>query len=588
MKIFRVLSYAFLTLIAVGVWECEREFFLHLISDKSVIDGSVARDIEEKKDEEPVTAMEEESVLAKSSEDKVENTPPHRVVTVASDSRKQLPLASFEDGVAKIAQKLMHSVVNVATTQVIEAESVEFGDMFKGMPFGDMFKDFFGDVKQAPRRVQAVGSGFVVRVDEGKSYIVTNNHVIDKAKQIVISLYDKTELPAEVHACDPRTDIAVLVVDTKVLVKHKSKLKAIDWGDSDKLENGNWVIAIGNPFGFGNTVTHGIVSWKGRHIGIGKAPLSIVDEFIQHSAPINMGNSGGCLLDIYGRVVGVNNAIFSANGGSIGIGFAIPSNIVKFTVDQLIRNKKIMRGWFGAEVQLVTSKTAESIGLSDKNLDSSKVFGVFVVRVVEGGPAEKAGVKKGDIVLEFNGKKVDEKNSLQKIVSYEKVGEKVKVKVWRQDDSGKWGEKILDVVVGDFDKAELDGVIGSTNTGKIGQGDGPEEKEIEGLGISVSKIPEGMKKGHKEYADNLLVTSISNSKSSMLLLDLPFSPGDIIIQACNQAVKTPEQLQKIIDSVRKDPESNDKPVPFVVARGESIFIVAITIPPLENQGQKKK
>ena len=494
---------------------------------------------------------------------------------------------SFERGFADIAKQAMGSVVNVATMQIIKDDVPQdvMGGFFKGSPFEDMFKDFFGD--QQPnknakgRRATSLGSGFIVGVDKAKSkvFVVTNNHVVDKAKKIVVYLYDKTELPAELHAFDQRTDIAVLSIDTKILGKDVDKLIPVKWADSDDLEEGNWVVAIGNPFGLGSTVTHGIVSGKGRSIGVpGKASMSFVDDFIQHSAPINMGNSGGCLLDVHGSVIGINNAIFSTSGGNIGIGFAIPSNIAKNTVDQLIEHKRTYRGWLGAEVQLVTSKQAESIGLNkEKTLDSSKIFGAFVTKVVPNGPAEKAKIKRGDVVLEFNGKKISDKNSLPKIVGYTKIDSTVKAKIWRQTEGKGWEEIILDVKVGDFEKAIESGSIDAKSSNDRGDGADRKEDEIAELGITVSKIPERMQKSFSpEFVNNLIVTSVDESKMSGFFETL-FVPGDIIVSANNKKVYNVKQLREILSDVKKDSKLKDSPVPFVIIRDGSMVMIATTL-----------
>ncbi len=495
-------------------------------------------------------------------------------------------LLTFEKGFADIARNAKHSVVNVATMQIIKEENAPdiMDGFFKGFPFEDMFKDFWGQAPQQhrARKATSLGSGFIISVNKkkNKAYIVTNNHVVEKAKKIVVYLSDKTEIPAELHAFDQRTDIAVLSIDLKILGDKADILVPLKWGDSDKLEEGNWVVAIGNPFGLGSTVTHGIVSGKGRSIGVpGKASLSFVDDFIQHSAPINMGNSGGCLLDVSGEVVGINNAIFSTSGGNIGIGFAIPSNVAKNTVDQLIEHKRTFRGWLGAEIQLVSAKQAESVGLKvEKTLDSSKVFGAFVTKVVPDGPAEKAGIKRGDIILEFGGTPISEKNSLTKIVGYTKIDSTVKVKIWRQEEDGKgWKEVVLDVKVGDFEKAIESGSLDASSASGKGSAQEKQEEEIAELGITVSALPERMKNSvSQEFANNLVVTKIDETKMSGFFETL-FLPGDIIISANNIKISTIKQLKNVLNDIKNDKSLRDKPVPFMIVRGGSMVMLATTI-----------
>jgi serine protease Do len=593
-RVFRVLICVLFVCAGVCTWEVVKPFVLSFLGSESCAlsffgDNSGPKPKDRDTDK-PASEKGEKGEEACTCEKK--DAEKHKAQKVEPSVEGESPvdvessdvLVDFKNGFAKVAEKALHSVVNVATTQVIQPEENGLGDMFRGFPFGDMMKDFFGgSLRQAPRKVHAVGSGFIVKVDEekGKAYIVTNHHVVDKAKQVVVSLFDKTELPAEVHAVDRRIDVAVLSVDTAILGKDKSKLVAVDWGDSDKLKVGNWVVAIGNPFGLGNTVTAGIVSWTGRSIGSagggGKSSLSVVDDFIQHSAPINMGNSGGCLLNVYGRVIGINNAIFSTSGGNIGIGFAIPSNVARSIVDQLIIHKKVSRGWIGVDIHNLTTKQGESLGLIKEHLlDPSVVAGAFVSKVVPGGPAENGNLKQKDVVTAVDGTQITEKNSLQKMISFSPVGKPVKLAILRQNDSGVWEEKVVEVVVGDFDEAMAKGLIGSDDVKKDSAPDSKEEKEITGLGVSVSKIPPRMKQTYKEYSENLFVTEIHYTQKGGPV-ENPFMQGDIIIQANNQKVKNAEQLQTIVSSLTASHEAVKRPVPFIILRDGSLLMLAVTL-----------
>ena len=309
---------------------------------------------------------------------------------------------------ADLAEKLMPSVVNISSTQTIKTTSNPFPFQFPpGSPFEDMFKEFN---RPTERKATALGSGFII--DE-KGIVVTNNHVIQGAEDIIVSV-NGAEYKADVIGKDPYMDLAVLKINSK------EKFKPVTFGDSDKARIGDWVIAIGNPFGFGGTVTSGIISSRNRDIG-----LTRYDDFIQTDASINQGNSGGPLFDLNGRVIGINTAIIApGQSGSIGIGFAIPSNPASNVIDQLIEFGETKRGWLGVRIQEVTKEIAELEKLK-------KPEGALVASVSENSPADKSGIKAGDIILEFDGKKVDTMRALPKLVAQTKVGKRVIVKIWR-------------------------------------------------------------------------------------------------------------------------------------------------------------
>lgn len=495
---------------------------------------------------------------------------------------------SFEKGFEDIAKKAMHSVVNVATMQLVETGigRLDIPDIFKGGPFDDLFKDFFNfpQKKSQVRKANALGSGFIIRVDKDVAYIVTNNHVVERAKKVVVFLSDKTELPAKVHAVDARTDIAVLSVSLQELNKAGKKIVPMEWGDSAKLHEGNFVIAIGNPFGLGSTVTQGIVSATGRNIAMGKSSMSLTDNFIQHSAPINMGNSGGALLDVHGKVIGINNAIFSTSGGNIGIGFAIPSNLAKMTVDQLIAHKRTFRGWLGAEVHSVGAKQAESVGLITQSpLDSSKVYGAYVAKVVPGGPAEKAGIKVGDIIIEFGGKRISENCSLQMAVGTTKIGNSAKVKVWRQQTEA-WGAVELTVKVGDFETAIKDGEIGDPDNKNSKSTDDNAGATVDCLGITVSNIPEQYKSGYPNDV-KVMVSKVDEEKNNSFYGPV-FVAGDGFISANNKKVTSVSQFKQIMDKAAKEAKIKNKPIPFVIIRDGFQMMIATTLNFSEKETQK--
>lgn len=320
-----------------------------------------------------------------------------------SVSAKKVP-----DTFADLAEKLMPSVVNISTTQTIKTTSNPFRN-FKfppGSPFEEMFKEFD---RQTERKATALGSGFII---DKKGIVITNNHVIQDAEDIIVKVNGKKEFKAKVLGSDPLSDIAVIqIISNEVFTPVK-------FGDSDKARIGDWVIAIGNPFGLGGTVTTGIISARNREIG-----LSRYEDYIQTDASINVGNSGGPLFDLNGNVIGINTAILG-QAGSIGIGFAIPSNSATKVIDQLLEFGETKRGWLGIRIQDVTEEIAEIEGLDD-------LKGALVASVGENSPAQKAGIKPGDIILEFDGQEVDTMSTLPKIVARAKVGKIVTVKIWR-------------------------------------------------------------------------------------------------------------------------------------------------------------
>ena len=318
---------------------------------------------------------------------------------------KNIP-SSFAD----LAEKLMPSVVNIASTQTIKTTSNPFKNFQfpPGSPFEDMFKEFN---RQTERKATALGSGFII---DRKGIVVTNNHVIQGAEDIIVSVNGSTEYKAKVIGTDPYMDLAVLQIVSD------EKFETVSFGDSDKARVGDWVIAIGNPYGFGGTVTSGIISSRNRDIG-----LTRYDDFIQTDASINQGNSGGPLFNLDGEVIGINTAIWGpGQSGSIGIGFAIPSNSASHVISQLIEFGETKRGWLGVRIQEVTKEIAEVEKLK-------KPEGALVASVSENSPADKAGIKAGDIILEFDEKSVDTMRALPKLVAQTKVGKRVILKIWR-------------------------------------------------------------------------------------------------------------------------------------------------------------
>jgi serine protease Do len=557
-------------LLATGVWEFFRADIIDILNKVMSVKSSTVEDTSS-------NALEPTQAQAKIA--------PQDVDHAAADQVRFL-----EEGFSRVARKARNSVVSVAVV-VVEKNGRRGGvpDTFRS-PFDDFFRDFFGGdfpefqrKQDKPKKSNALGSGFIVKVTPEEAFIVTNNHVVDNASDVVITLSDKTELPAEVHAKDPRTDLAVLKAKLINPGTEPGKIVPLEWGESEAVEAGQWVIAIGNPFGLGNTVTSGIISAKNRNVLLGSlSGRTSIEDFIQHSAPINVGNSGGCLLNISGKVIGVNNAIFTTNGGNVGVGFAIPSSIAKTTIEQLIEHGRTFRGWLGAEIHPVDEEQAMSVGLVKKRtLDKSKVYGAFVSKLVPDGPAEKGGIKVGDIITGFDGKGITEQRSLQMAVGTTKIGNEAEVKVWRQKKKGNWGEVVLSVKVGDFEAAAEEGRIDTGDADHGGKkGNAKNEATVEDLGITVANISERYK---NKYSDEVKVFVIDVDEDKCAPFRVPpFGIGDGIISANGEKVTSASHFAEIM---KKIPESaRERPIPYVLERNGSRTFVAATLPKKKKAG----
>jgi serine protease Do len=432
-----------------------------------------------------------------------------------------------------LAKKLKPMVVNISTTQVSEGRgSQEFGSPFGGGeedPFNDFWKRFFGGpAPRGPQRQRSLGSGFVIDADGS---ILTNNHVVENASKIVVKLAgDEQDYEAKVIGRDAKTDIAVIKINAK------TNLVAASLGDSDRLEVGEWVMAIGNPFGLDGTVTSGIVSAKGRH-NITQGPY---DNFIQTDASINPGNSGGPLINLRGEVIGINTAIFSRSGGNIGIGFAIPINLVKELLPQLRGKGKVTRGYLGVLIQKVTPEIAESLGME-------KGYGALVANVSKDGPAERAGVKVGDVIVEFDGNPVKDSGDLPIIVARTPVEKKARMKVLRDKK-----EIILNVAVGELKDEE---VVASA----------PEKGE---LGLTVQRLtPQMAESLGLEKSEGVVVTAIEPGSTAE---EAGIRRGDVILEVDRKAVRNLDEYKKAVAGVRKG-----RGVLFLVRRGESTLFLAL-------------
>ncbi|HXK30934.1 MAG TPA: DegQ family serine endoprotease [Candidatus Binatia bacterium] len=429
-----------------------------------------------------------------------------------------------------LAKKLKPLVVNISTTQVSEGRgSHEFSSPFGDEdPFNDFWRRFFGGpAPRGPQRQRSLGSGFII---DGDGSILTNNHVVENAQKIVVKLAaDDREFEAKVIGRDAKTDIAVIKINAK------TNLPAATLGDSDRLEVGEWVVAIGNPFGLDSTVTSGIVSAKGRHIGQGP-----YDNFIQTDASINPGNSGGPLINLRGEVIGINTAIFSRTGGNMGIGFAIPINLVKEVLPQLRGKGKVTRGFLGVLIQKVTPEIAESLGMDKGN-------GALVANVTKDGPADKAGVKVGDVIIEFDGKEVKDSSDLPIIVARTSVDRRARMKVLRDKK-----EITLTVSVGELKDEE---VVASA----------PEKGE---LGLTVQRLtPQMAESLGLDKPEGVVVTAIEPGSAAD---EAGIRRGDVIVEVDRKLIRNLDEYKKAVAAIRKG-----RGVLFLVRRGDNTLFLAL-------------
>ena len=424
-----------------------------------------------------------------------------------------------------LVKEVSPAVVNISTTQVVRFSRPRMRTPFGRDPFDDFWNNYFGNAPREQKR-RSLGSGFIVSED---GYILTNNHVIEKADEITVTLLDKEELKAELVGSDPKTDIAL------IKIKAGKKVPHISLGDSEKLEIGEWVVAIGNPFGLGHTVTAGIVSAKGRIIGSGP-----YDDFIQTDASINPGNSGGPLFNLQGDVVGINTAIIQ---GGQGIGFATPIHLAKSVLSQLKEKGKVTRGWLGVYIQRLTPEMAESLSLGNRK-------GALVSDVTKDGPAEKAGVKSGDVIVSYDGKEVVNEHDLPQMVATTKPGKKVTVVVIRD---GK--EVRIPVTI-----AEMEG---EKEPGRAG---GPDVSK--GLGVTVQDItPEIARQFEIENRKGVIVTQVEDGSPAD---DAGFQDGDIVRSVNRQAVRNVQEFGSLLKKFK-----GEKTLLFLVERGDARIFLAV-------------
>jgi len=432
------------------------------------------------------------------------------------------------DGIADVAEAVIDAVVNISTKQTVEMNTTAMPQLPPGSPFEEFFDEFFKNRQgqggpgggQTPRRVNSLGSGFII---DASGLVVTNNHVIADADEINVILNDGTTLKADIVGRDTKTDLALL------RVKPVKPLKAVKFGDSDKLRLGEWVIAIGNPFSLGGTVTAGIVSARNRDIQSGP-----YDNYIQTDAAINRGNSGGPLFSLNGEVIGVNTAIISPSGGSIGIGFAVPSKTALAVIDQLRQFKEVRRGWLGVRIQQVTDEIADSLSIKPAR-------GALIAGIDDKGPAKPAGIEPGDVIVKFDGQDIKEMRDLSKIVAETPVGKDVEVTIIRKGNEEK---KI--VKLGRLEDEKKQAALTPKKNGA-------EEKTVvkKALGLDLANLTDELRKKHniKDKVKGVLITGVDANSAAA---EKRLSPGMVIAEVQQQPVSSAAELQQRIEKLKKD------------------------------------
>ena len=430
------------------------------------------------------------------------------------------------DFVADVAEGLQDAVVNISTTQTLKgsAEAVPNGPGPKGSPFEEFFDDFFDDEggNGLARKVSSLGSGFVI--DPG-GLVVTNNHVIEGADEIVVNFTDGTSLKVtKILGHDPKTDLALLKVEPK------TPLKAVTFGDSTKMRVGDWVMAIGNPFGLGGSVTVGIISATRRDINAGP-----YDDFLQTDAAINRGNSGGPLFNMDGEVIGVNTAIISPSGGSIGIGFAVPSNSAVLVLDQLKQYGETRRGWLGVHVQNITEEIAASLGVAEAK-------GALVAKVSPGSPAATAGIQPSDVIVKFDGEPIENMRSLPRAVAATAIGKSVSVELLRKGET-----KNFSVTIGRLPEDEENAVPAKSEE-KILPETEPEREDL--LGLSLAPLTDELRKrfGIGAAIEGVVVVEV---KPNSPAAEKDVKPGDVIVEVTQEKVRQPQDVKTRLLAVRK-------------------------------------
>jgi len=437
-------------------------------------------------------------------------------------------IADSSRAFSEIASSISPSVVNISTTKIMKREAVPLLD--------DPFSEFFSPLRdfKMPKKwkEQSLGSGVIISPD---GYIITNNHVVEQGDEIRVTLFDKRSFKAKLIGADTKTDVAIVKIDAE-------NLYSVQWGDSDRLQVGEFVLAIGNPYGLNHTVTMGIIS------AVGRANVGIADyeDFIQTDAAINPGNSGGPLVNTKGELIGINTAIFSRSGGYQGIGFAVPSNMARLVMDQLIQKGKVTRGWLGVTIQEITPELSQKFGLK-----SAK--GALIGDVAKGSPAEKAGIKRGDIILEFNGKKVSDVGNLRNMVAQSKIGEQIPLTIMR---SGK--EYALQVTTTELPK----------DASEAAPGNDPEDTAFEGLaGLNVIDLTGEISRqlGLPRDEKGVVVVRVDSGSS---IEDAGMRKGDVIQEIDRKKIASLEDYTRVVAGVN----SGDTVLMFVNRGGKKFYV----------------
>jgi serine protease Do len=454
------------------------------------------------------------------------------------------------EGIADVAEQVIDAVVNISTSQTVAMRNNARPQLPGDPQLDELFRDFFNrrgrsqNREQPPRRINSLGSGFII---DPSGLVVTNNHVIAEADEITVILNDGTHIKAKLVGKDQKTDLALLKIKTD------KPLKAVKFGDSDKLRLGEWVIAIGNPFSLGGTVTAGIVSARNRDIQSGP-----YDNYIQTDAAINRGNSGGPLFNLNGEVVGINTAIISPSGGSIGIGFAVPSKTALTVIEQLKEYGETRRGWLGVRIQVVTDEIADSLGIKPPR-------GALVAGIDEKGPAKPAGIQTGDVIISFDGKPIKEMRDLPRVVADTPVGKQVAIVVIR-----KRKEQTLTVKLGRLEDGEKQAALSPPSE----QPKGPAPAVKTALGIQLATLSNDLRKKYKikDSVKGIVIMGVDPNSSAA---DKRLSPGDVIVEVAQEAVASPEDFQAKIDKLKK--AGRHSALLLVAGAGGDLRFVALSL-----------
>lgn len=458
--------------------------------------------------------------------------------------------APAHEGHADLAERLLPAVVNISTLQRSrQAEGPEIPQFPEGSPFEEFFRDFLERQErngQPQRRANSLGSGFII---SGDGLVVTNYHVIEGADEITVILQDDTNLEAELIGHDEKTDIAVLRVESD------ETLPSVPWGDSNAMRVGDQIVAIGNPFGLGGTVTAGIISARQRDINAGP-----YIDYLQTDASINRGNSGGPMFNLDGEVIGINTAIYSPSGGSVGIGFAIPAAQASVIVDQLVEFGRTRRGWLGVRIQQVTDEIAES-------LDLGEARGALVASVTPTGPAEDAGIQQGDVIIAFDGKDVTTSRTLPRIVAETPVGKAVSVQVFRAGDTVE-----IPVTLGELEAAEDQGLLAAIPPGEDVP-DAQVAEELKDLGLTLSDMSPSIRETYEidEAVNGVVIAEVDPGSAAA---ERGLEPGEVIVEVGQEEVQS---AADVVDKVQQAREAGRKSVLLLVERDGELRFVALRV-----------